>query len=58
MLLENNHNLVIELFKKYVSDFEVFDYKRALSGWTELLEKSLLLNQYIEYQFIEYSKIL
>ncbi len=57
MLIENNHNLVIELFKKYDSDFEVFDYKQSLLEWTEVLEKSLLLNQYKEYQFIEYSKI-
>lgn len=58
MLLENNHNLVIELFKKYENEFVVFDYKQSLPEWTELLEQSLLLNQYKEYRFIEFSKIL
>ncbi len=58
MLIENNHNLVIELFQKYKSEFEEFDYKQTLPEWTELLEQSLLLNQYNEYQFIEFSRIL
>jgi hypothetical protein len=58
MLIENNHNLVIELFQKYNSEFEEFDYKKTLPEWTELLEQSLLLNQYNEYQFIEFSRIM
>lgn len=58
MLIENNHNLVIELFKKYESEFVDFDFKKTLQEWTELLEQSLLLNQYREYRFIEFSKIL
>jgi len=57
MLLENNHNLVLELFEKYKIEFEDLDYKQALPEWTEFLENSLLLNQYKEYQFIEFSKI-
>jgi hypothetical protein len=57
MLIENNHNLVIELFKKHEGEFIKFDYKQSLPEWTELLEQSLLLNQYNEYQFIEFSRI-
>lgn len=57
MLLENNHDFVIELFEKYKNDFVPFDYKELLPQLKEILENSILLNQYVEYQFLEFSKV-